>query len=898
MKLERAIKHQSLWLSTVLLGIACATSAAFVQANNSQLATQPQSALTVSTMAGLQMPFVENAGQTDASVGFYAQTFAGTTYVTRAGELVYSLLAKDGKPGWTLVERFARGTLHPVGKDTNISPVSYIKNQEGKAMSQNAATFGKLDLGEVFTGIRVELVAHGDSVEKVYIVSPGAHTNAIRMTLVGVNGLSKDAEGALLAQTGNGSVRFSTPVAWQEQNGAKTPVKVSYTIDKNGYGFELGDYDHSRSVMIDPLLQATYLGGNSRDRAKSIAVSPQTGDVYMVGYTTAPGSGFSNNFPGTAGGYQANQGKVSMTLFLARLTADLKGLAQTTYFNPPAVYPDNADLTYVSLKIHPHNGDAYVFYPTDPKQYATNPMPGGLAGAVSCGKSEYDKVSSPYAVTRFSADLKQLLQSTCLPILQNSKVFKIPPSFEPERVAIHPVTGDLYFGGAGDLYFGGAQDAAIVRIAADLKSHVDHTTFGSSKEDEIQGITIHPTTGDVYVTGTTQFNDFPNTEDSFQPNNASQVATGMKADAFVAYLSEDLDTLKRSTYLGGVLADYGHQIIIGSGNDHSVYVLSETENSDFPAVAGGAVTDPIPSSKFNVTNEVLSKLSSDLTQIHQSSFVQLKTNLMMSVPDILLLQSPVDANLLCLPIHPLGIGSHTVAKRFSPDLKTLNGSVELYPNSALQLVIKDYAISPVNGDLYLAGYEYDQKSTFIHPNTQGGYQSSSSLAIGGKEDSFIARYTLDGIGGAAIKADLEILQSSTPNPVKIGSQLTITLIVKNKGPDEAHTVKVTDVLPANTTFSSASAPCSYSGTTVTCDAGTLANGASKSFTSVITPTVAGGFSNTANVSGQETDPTPTNNSVIQSVAVRPYPQRPAALHLPRVLAIMPYPMLIWALVVK
>ena len=308
MKIGSSIKQQSPWLSPILLAIACATPTAFVQANNSGLSTQPKSALTASTMAGLQLPFVENAGQTDASVGFYAQTFAGTTYVTRAGELVYSLPAKDGNPGWTLVERFKQGNLQPVGKDANVSQVSYIKDQNGKAITQNAATFGKLDLGEVFDGVRIELIAHGDSVEKVYTLAPGAHAEAIRMTLAGATTLTQDADGALLAQTGNGPVRFSVPVAWQEKDGAKTPVKVSYAINKNGYGFELGDYDHSRAVMIDPLLQATYLGGNGQERVKAIAVSPFTGDVYVTGFTRAPGSGFVNDFPGTVGGVQSTQG--------------------------------------------------------------------------------------------------------------------------------------------------------------------------------------------------------------------------------------------------------------------------------------------------------------------------------------------------------------------------------------------------------------------------------------------------------------------------------------------------------------------------------------------------------------------------------------------------------------
>ncbi|MCR4319353.1 MAG: hypothetical protein NUV74_03335, partial [Candidatus Brocadiaceae bacterium] len=39
----------------------------------------------------LQMPFIANEGQTDAKVAFYANTFGGTVFVTKDGDIVYSL---------------------------------------------------------------------------------------------------------------------------------------------------------------------------------------------------------------------------------------------------------------------------------------------------------------------------------------------------------------------------------------------------------------------------------------------------------------------------------------------------------------------------------------------------------------------------------------------------------------------------------------------------------------------------------------------------------------------------------------------------------------------------------------------------------------------------------------
>jgi len=42
-------------------------------------------------MQSIQIPFVANNGQVDKQVKFYAKTFGGTVFVTKEGEIVYSL---------------------------------------------------------------------------------------------------------------------------------------------------------------------------------------------------------------------------------------------------------------------------------------------------------------------------------------------------------------------------------------------------------------------------------------------------------------------------------------------------------------------------------------------------------------------------------------------------------------------------------------------------------------------------------------------------------------------------------------------------------------------------------------------------------------------------------------
>jgi uncharacterized repeat protein (TIGR01451 family) len=122
---------------------------------------------------------------------------------------------------------------------------------------------------------------------------------------------------------------------------------------------------------------------------------------------------------------------------------------------------------------------------------------------------------------------------------------------------------------------------------------------------------------------------------------------------------------------------------------------------------------------------------------------------------------------------------------------------------------------------------------------------------------------------AAPSADLSITKSDSPDPVTVGSNLTYTITVKNNGPSGATGVTMTDPLPATVTFVSATpSQGNCTGTaTVTCNLGSLSNSASATVTIVVTPTQAGGISNTASVTGNEADPVASNNSATQPTTV-------------------------------
>jgi uncharacterized repeat protein (TIGR01451 family) len=111
------------------------------------------------------------------------------------------------------------------------------------------------------------------------------------------------------------------------------------------------------------------------------------------------------------------------------------------------------------------------------------------------------------------------------------------------------------------------------------------------------------------------------------------------------------------------------------------------------------------------------------------------------------------------------------------------------------------------------------------------------------------------------------LSGNAPGSVTLGGNVAYTLTVTNNGTGDATGVKVTDTLPAEVTFVSATNGVTPANGVVTFFTPNLAAGLSVTFTIVVRPEAAGTLSNTASVGGDQSDPTPGDNSISQVTTV-------------------------------
>jgi hypothetical protein len=122
-------------------------------------------------------------------------------------------------------------------------------------------------------------------------------------------------EGELEVETGLGVVKFTKPVAYQEEKGKKKYVEVAYAVKGDEYRFKVEDYDSTKELVIDPLLASTFLGGDGVDEAYSIIID-SGGNVYVAGWS------WSSDFPTTPGAYDTTY-KGADDAFIAKFDGDL-----------------------------------------------------------------------------------------------------------------------------------------------------------------------------------------------------------------------------------------------------------------------------------------------------------------------------------------------------------------------------------------------------------------------------------------------------------------------------------------------------------------------------------------------------------------------------------------------
>ena len=291
----------------------------------------------------LPLAFERNDGQADSQVKYLARGRGYTLFLT-SSEAVLSL-AVPQKEHQTEPAPTRRGEIksHPLsmaavsmklvhttaqprvaGEDTLPGVTNYLIGNDPKKWRTSIPRYSRVHCRNVYPGIDLAFYGAQKNLEFDFLVSPGASPQAIALQFSGANQLRTDDAGDLLLSSPAGDLRLHRPIAYQENKGMRQPVEARFLLQSaNQVAFALGNYDHSRELIIDPTLNfATYLGGSGEDDATAIAVDG-SGNAYITGQTN------SASFPSSTHTLQGSGG--GFDVFVCKLNAAGSAISYLTF---------------------------------------------------------------------------------------------------------------------------------------------------------------------------------------------------------------------------------------------------------------------------------------------------------------------------------------------------------------------------------------------------------------------------------------------------------------------------------------------------------------------------------------------------------------------------------------
>ncbi len=509
------------------------------------------------------------------------------------------------------------------GEEELPGKANYFIGNDPHKWRTNVPTYAKVKYQGVYPGVDLVFYGNQRQLEHDFVVAPAADASRIELRLEGSKRLSLDAEGNLDIAVESGEVHLRKPLIYQVGSGGRREIPGGYVLNgARELAFKVGAYDHSKPLVIDPVLTySTYLGGSGHDQTGRVTVDSR-GNAYVTGGTN------SADFPTTPEAFQTRLVVGAYNAFVTKLNPAGSALVYSTYLGG-SVFDVGEGIAVDSM------GNAYVTgltqssdFPTTPtafqtalagssNAFVTKLSPSGSALVYSTylgGAGAY----SGYSGLGFAITVDRLgdtfvtgwTESTSFPTTpgafqtalagsQNAFVTKLNPSGSALAYSTYlggsnveycygvaiDSSGSAYAegettsanfpttAGAFQTTLAGPQNTFVTKFSPDGSALAYSTYLGGSGEDFGGGIAVD-SSGNAYVTGTAGSSNFPTTPEAFQTTLAGA------QNAFVTKLNPSGSALVYSTYLGGSRADGGNGASVDSSGN--AYVVGDACSSDFP----------------------------------------------------------------------------------------------------------------------------------------------------------------------------------------------------------------------------------------------------------------------------------------------------------------------------
>jgi hypothetical protein len=515
------------------------------------------------SLARLPLRFEENRGQAAAQARFVARASGYAVELTAqgpamaVGERRVDLRMLGSKPAAAIE-----------GEQRMPATTNYFKGRR-EDWRTGIANYARVRYRDVYPGIDAVYYGNQSQLEYDFVVAPGADPRAIRLQFAGADRVTITESGDLSVEADGVPVLQKKPRVYQD--GREIPAR--YVLHGDQASIELGRYDHSRQLVIDPILvYCTYYGTSGNDEVTAVKMGPK-GQLYIAGWTT------TGEFQYIDGAY--NNVNAGLTdIFLA--------IVDTTDSNYPLKYFSylgGANLDIPNAMAVDAQGVFYLTGTTTSTNFplaGTNVVSSGAATTVAAFVTKLDPrlyggdalVYSTYLCGTTGNDA-----GNAIAVDGSGKVYVVGTTHSTD----FPVTSGAY---AGVLY--GPQDAFITKIDPDSGTPLVYSTYiGGELSDDGRGVAVG-SNGLIYFAASTNSTQFPMEGPGYRQN--------LKGPLDIAFGVIDPNqsgesSMKYSTYLGGSGVEEVRAMTLDANNN--AVLTGYTLSTDFPTTAGALSRAPL-----------------------------------------------------------------------------------------------------------------------------------------------------------------------------------------------------------------------------------------------------------------------------------------------------------------
>jgi len=588
-----------------------------------------QAAFT-STVSGLNFQFYENRASID---------------ITAAG-------ASGSKPiRLTLSGANQRPRISPEGKLPGI--VSYFPSSDTRTWRTNLRTWSGLRYQGIYPGIDLVYYGNRGQLEYDFLVAPERDPKTIALNISSADEVGITPDGALTISGGGASLRFSRPVIYQlAADGSRELLAGRYVMKSAGrVGFDIPTWDHSRALVIDPVLlwSSFPVGSISGDTFYAVAVDSSS-NVYLAGrssggltvekissngttlvyravltstpsYNALPEDirvdsagnayivGYSGpNFPTTAGAFLGSVTSGNHA-FVAVLNAAGTALTYATYLAGTTSSGDQANGVALDStnKIYVTGYTDSTTFPTTTGVYQTkNPNSQQIGFVAKLDPTKSGAASLVYS-TYLSGPTYQCTENA-IAVDGSGNAYVAGNAYSD-----FPTTAGAYAYDGEGLGQGGVFITKLNPTATALV-YSAYLGVGTANGIAVDG------SGDAYVAGTTAIEDFPTTTGAFQviyPGSfASELNAAGSALVYSTFLNGAMETTTPtdiaiepgcvsacSAFVTGYTSENDLQLANPIQDFNASYVNNSSGNDDFVTVLNATGTAAVYSTYIGGSND-------------------------------------------------------------------------------------------------------------------------------------------------------------------------------------------------------------------------------------------------------------------------------------------------------